>query len=298
MDRWEGNRYVRVLFAGKELCKITVEQKKEEELEIELISRNAVAAGREIAAGQLRKILGLEVNLEDFYVLALPDTHLGPLVQRFLGVKPTRFVTLFEALLNAVACQQLTLDVGLTLLNRLTDEFGSKLTDDNTTFYAFPSPGDLAGAPFESVRNLGFSNQKTRAILELSAAIVEGKIDLSALETMTNDAVAKYLSALRGIGRWSAEYVLLRGLGRLDVFPGDDVGAQRNLRNLFGLNHKPSYGEIKDITAPWQPYAGLVYFHLLLDKLRAGGHFDPSSSAAIDHSAEHIAGQEVRHEGI
>jgi len=298
MDRWEGNRYVRVLFAGEQLCRVTVAQKKEKELEIDILSGNPIAEGREVITRQLIKMLGLEINLGNFYALAFQDPLLGPLVQRFLGAKPPCFVTIFEALLNAIACQQLTLDVGITLLNRLTENFGLKLLDNNTASQAFPRPEDLAGASFELIRKLGFSYQKTRSILELSTAIAEKQIGLSAMETMTNDAAVKYLAALRGIGRWSAEYVLLRGLGRLDVFPGDDVGAQRNLRNLFVLDHKPSYGEIKELTAPWQPYAGLVYFHLLLDKLRAGGHFDPSASAAIDNSAEHTAGQEVSYEGI
>ena len=77
----------------------------------------------------------------------------------------------------------------------------------------------------------------------------------------------RYLSNIRGIGRWSSEYVLLRGFGRINVFPGDDVGAQKNIKELFNLNEKPDYEEIKKLTSHWNPYAGMVYFHLLLNKL-------------------------------
>ncbi len=79
------------------------------------------------------------------------------------------------------------------------------------------------------------------------------------------------LMAFRGVGRWSAEYVMLRGLGRLHVFPGDDVGAQKNLARWLGRSAPLDYGGVRKAVAPWQPYAGLVYFHLLLDGLSNAG---------------------------
>jgi DNA-3-methyladenine glycosylase II len=79
------------------------------------------------------------------------------------------------------------------------------------------------------------------------------------------------LLALRGVGRWSAEYVMLRGLGRLHVFPGDDVGAQKRLARWLGRPGPLDYAGVRKAVAPWQPYAGLVYFHLLLDGLSRAG---------------------------
>ena len=75
------------------------------------------------------------------------------------------------------------------------------------------------------------------------------------------------LTSLRGVGRWTAEYVLLRGLGRLHVFPGDDVGAHNKLRRLFGIDTQLDYEGVHQLVARWHPHAGVVYFHLLLDSL-------------------------------
>ncbi len=92
------------------------------------------------------------------------------------------------------------------------------------------------------------------------------------LETMgAYEEIIEFLSSLRGIGRWSADYVLLRGLGRVNIFPGDDIGAKNNLQRLFKLDERPSYEKIRELTSQWYPYQGLVYFHLLLDKLHAKG---------------------------
>ncbi len=216
-------------------------------------------------------MLGFQVDLSGFYHLSHADTTIASLAQQFQGVKPPRFPSIFEALLNAFACQQVSLDVGILLLNRLTETYGMKFDEDQPALFAFPEPKALATASVERIRTLGFSHQKARAITELATALVNHQRDFSLLEGMTNAAACTYLSSLRGVGRWTAEYVLLRGLGRLDTFPGDDVGAQKNLQQLLHLGEKPTYEYIKTVTAPWRPYAGFVYFHLLLEKLYRQG---------------------------
>jgi DNA-3-methyladenine glycosylase II len=123
----------------------------------------------------------------------------------------------------------------------------------------------------DRLRLLGFSRQKARAIKGLVIGIVDGQIDLEQLETMDDTQALNYLQAIHGIGRWSAEYALLRGLGRLNVFPGDDIGGQNNLQRLLSLPTRPDHQKIQEQTASWQPYAGLAYFYLLLDKLESGG---------------------------
>lgn len=133
---------------------------------------------------------------------------------------------------------------------------------------AFPRPEDLRSVSEEDIKKLGFSYQKARAIKDLVQMQLSNDALFSNFEKMTNEEIVTLLSKMRGIGRWSSEYVLLRGLGRLNSFPGDDVGAQKNLQQLLRLSKRPSYEEIIQLTAKWQPYAGLVYFHLLLDKLR------------------------------
>ena len=94
---------------------------------------------------------------------------------------------------------------------------------------------------------------------------------MEALQRLEDGAAIDRLTSLRGIGRWTAEYVLLRGLGRLHIFPGDDVGAHNKLRHLFEIDTPLDYRAVQRLVARWQPYAGVVYFHLLLDSLSRGG---------------------------
>jgi len=82
------------------------------------------------------------------------------------------------------------------------------------------------------------------------------------------------LLQLRGVGRWTAEYVLLRGLGRWHIFPGDDVGARNNLTRWLGLSEDLNYEGVRRVLFRWRKFGGLIYFHLLLNQLAEKGHVE------------------------
>lgn len=177
---------------------------------------------------------------------------------------------MFEALVTAVACQQVTLDLGIQLLNRLAETCARIWDEPGGRACAFPSPNDLAWRTPDELRALGFSRKKGEAIIELARAVAEGRRDLDELEGLDDATVVDRLRALRGVGRWTAEYVLLRGLGRLHVFPGDDIGARNNLQRWLGLLEPLDYHGVQRVLARWEPFQGLVYLHLLLWGLQSG----------------------------
>jgi DNA-3-methyladenine glycosylase II len=239
-----------------------------------------MATGARLAPGvksavtaALDALLGLRVDLSGFYRLAAADRRLRPLAERFRGLKPPRFPTMFEALVNGIACQQVTLTLGIRLLNRLAETRGASIAESR--LHAFPRPSDLAGLEPESLRSLKFSRQKARALLELSGAVVKGEVNLGRLALLNDEAVVARLLKLWGVGRWTAEYALLRGLGRLHVFPGDDVGARNNLQRWLRLKEPLDYAGVRHALINWKPYAGLIYFHLLLHRLAEAGVITP-----------------------
>ena len=121
------------------------------------------------------------------------------------------------------------------------------------------------------MRTLGFSGQKSSALIEIADRVEHATLRSEDITGLDDDDAVAELQALRGIGRWSAEYVLLRGLGRLNVFPGDDVGARNNLRRRLGITAALDYAGVRRITERWAPYSGLVYFHFLLAGIDAAG---------------------------
>ena len=173
--------------------------------------------------------------------------------------------------MNGIACQQLSLVVGVHLLNRLTAAYGFPAEAGPEGLHAFPGPAELAAVDPAELKSLGFSLAKARTIIASARAILDGHLDLEGLDGAEDGAVLERLMCLHGVGRWTAQYVMLRGLGRLHIFPGDDVGARNKLESFLGLDRKLDYEGVESVVSRWAPYGGLVYFHLLLDSLSQAG---------------------------
>jgi len=274
-DRWDGRTYRRVLVLGETPLEVAVTQAGtpgKPELKV-------IASGPRLQAGfessltvTLERLLGLKTDLRGFYRLATGDPKLKPLAFQFRGMKPPRYPTVFEALVNAITCQQFTLTAGIRLLSSLVAGRGKPYQYSSLTLHAFLRPHDLAHLEIEDLRKIGYSRQKASSLIDLSREIVEEGLDLEALASLEDSEALERLTRFRGVGRWTAEYTLLRGLGRIHIFPGDDVGVRNRLQSWMGLNKPLDYDGVRRILNRWKPYGGLIYFHLLLHGLNEAGH--------------------------
>lgn len=274
IDTWDGHTYRRALEAGSstiELAAVQTGTSRAPRLTVTLTGDRVDGPTEETARATLTRLLGPEIDLRRFYRLAEGDPLLHTLATRFRGLKPPRFPSLFECLVNAIACQQLTLTFGIRLLNRFAEAQGTAPGDRDGSLHAFPAPTRLAGLAPETLTPLGFSGAKARSIVELAGGIRAGTFDPSAIEILDDREALRALMQLGGVGRWSAEYALLRGLGRLHVFPGDDVGARNNLARWLDWPGPLDYAGVQAAVHDWRPFAGLVYFHLLLANLAEQG---------------------------
>ena len=274
IDRWDGHTYRRIVVVGERPTELAIRQTGSSTAPRLIVTatpslRNT--SDRRNVRLIVDRLLGPRIDLREWYRMADGDQRLRALAARFRGMKPPRFPTVFEALVNGFACQQLSLIVGLELLNRLAALCNVGRDREDSMTYAFPSPHDMARVPPSRLQAIGFSRQKVRALLALAGGIDSETVDVSGLMHDSDDAARAKLLELRGVGRWTAEYVLLRGLGRLHVFPGDDVGAQKSLARWLGRPDVLDHAGVTRSVARWHPYAGLVYFHLLLDGLSQAG---------------------------
>lgn len=157
------------------------------------------------------------------------------------------------------------------MLNRLAEESGPTVTYDGVVQHAFPRPADVLLLRPDSLRALGFSFAKARSLLELAEIASAGHLEPRVLEELRDEEVLPLLLSLRGIGRWNEECALLRGLGRINVFPGDDVGARNRLAQWHGYAQPMDFEAVREAVWCWHPFCGLVYFHLLLKGLDESG---------------------------
>lgn len=275
IDHWDGRVYRRVLPVKEEVAMIEVSQRSSgarPRLTVRVTCDNESPELRSVATAAVERLLGIRVDLQSFYEFAAGKSPLGSLAERFRGMKPPRFLTGFECLANAVACQQFSLAAGIQILNRFAETFGKSFKISDTRYFAFPRPEDMNLAHEDELRAIGFSRQKAAALLGVARLERTGEFNLDQLQIFSDEAAVAELCRLRGVGRWTAEYILLRGLGRLHVFPGDDVGARNNLCRWLGLSERLDYEDVARVLKRWKHFGGLIYFHLLLDKLATGGH--------------------------
>jgi DNA-3-methyladenine glycosylase II len=275
MDRWDGKTYRRVLMLGDTPAEIAVVQAGSARAPKLFVTAQGARLGirrREALVSIVEKMLGLSVDLHPFRRLTESDTRLAGLVDPFIGFKPPRLSSVFESLVNGIACQQLSLQVGIHLLNRLCRAYGLAVGEN----HGFPRPMDLASATPPQLKRLGFSGNKSRVILSTARCLAEGRLNLEDLATLDTAEALDRLMTLKGVGRWTAQYILLRGLGRLDVFPADDVGSQNKMQLYLRLKQRPGYDKMYRILAPWRPYRGLLYFYLLLNHQARQGLLEPA----------------------
>jgi DNA-3-methyladenine glycosylase II len=238
IDLWDGQVYRRVTVLDGAPVLLSVIQSgpgEAAQLQVSLSGDTVTPSLQALATAFLEKTMRLQRDLTDFYKLSAADSRLGPLVQRFSGLKPPRFPTLFECLVNAIACQQVTQTLGIRMINRLAAHYGPSQSWEDQPAYDMPDAAALVALEGEALRPLQFSRQKARANIGLARLVAEDPQILESSTEMTDQAALEYLRQLHGVGRWTAEYALLRGLGRLHIFPADDVGARNGLQRWLDL---------------------------------------------------------------
>ena len=208
------------------------------------------------------------LSLKPFYEQVAGHTVMERAVRRLRGLKPSRPPSLFEMAVTAVTEQQISMTAAYQIRSRLVEAFGDRIVategeDGQGTYYAFPEPKRLASGSKEALRRCGLSGRKAEYILGLARAVVSGKIDLEGLRYLSDEEVRASVTDLRGFGPWSAEYILVRGLGRVDCVPASDLGLRTVVGNLLGDGSRMTEEEVRAALAPFVPYRGLAAFYLL-----------------------------------
>ena len=174
------------------------------------------------------KLLGAEYDLPSFYAWAAEQPVLGEVVTRVTGFRPPLAPDPYESLVTSITAQQVSLFAAFAIRNRLLERFGER----GEHAYAFPTRARMAAAREEELVALGFSRRKAEYVLGVARA----EIDLDALALLDDDEVRARLTAIRGIGAWTAEWFLARHLARPRAWPAGDLALRKAAAVLYGLD--------------------------------------------------------------
>jgi len=216
------------------------------------------------ATAEVRRILGLDFDLVGFYRMAKADPALAPLVEPLYGMRPTLAPTPLEMLVGSISAQQVNLSFAFACRARLVRRWGTPVTAPGGELWAFPTPARLAAARLREYRALKFSARKGEYIRDVARATVRGALDLDALMVAPSVDVIATLTALRGLGRWTADWFLARCCGRGDVCPAGDLAVRKAFEHHWARRGRTLSEEaIRRRSRTWGEHQNVAVHYLL-----------------------------------
>ncbi|HJR08817.1 MAG TPA: AlkA N-terminal domain-containing protein [Pyrinomonadaceae bacterium] len=274
VDTFNDGRYRRAIHFDERLFLLTAESQSDgarPAVHVKLAPERFVTPQiLDEAAQTLSDMFSLTHDLAGWHERLKRDALMRRLEAEHRGLRLARWPTLFESLLTSILLQQIATSVAVTLRRRVVERYGERLEMDDEIFYAFPRAEALSRAGIEELRSLGMSNAKATCIVEVARACASGELSSASLEKEDNETVIARLSSLRGIGRWTAEWVLMLHFGRTDVFAASDLFLRGVIVKYYNKGVALNEREIRAFAAKrwgaYQSYSALYF----LAGMRAG----------------------------
>lgn len=216
------------------------------------------------AEEMVRYLFNMNLDLKPFYEAIKGDRAMSKITQELWGLRSPSTATVFEALVDSIVEQQISLKVAWTLERRLTETFGDKLPLGDKIYYAFPEPERLAKATIEDLRGCGLSFRKSEYIRDLAKLNLVG-LDLEKFKDYKDpEKIIEELRHIRGVGVWTAELAMVRGMQKLDAIPADDLGLRRCISHYYCGDRKITGDQARKIAEAWKGWKGLASFYLIM----------------------------------
>jgi DNA-3-methyladenine glycosylase II len=234
---YENGTLWQVIRLGKKLLLVKARSTgtvREPRLAVSLECSEVLSRGeRDEARDFIYRLFNLGLNLKPFYRVARKDRVLGSLTAKLKGLRFMTTPSVYEALICAITEQQISLNVARSIQTRMIKAFGKELRIEDTTYYAFPTADRLAMASLEQIRGCGLSLKKAEYTMEISRMVASQKLDLEKFRSYKyTEKIVDELTTIRGVGPWTAQYAAIRGMGRLDALPADDLSAYRRASHI------------------------------------------------------------------
>ncbi|WP_096271193.1 DNA-3-methyladenine glycosylase family protein [Paucisalibacillus globulus] len=218
---------------------------------------------REEVADYIWEWFDLGQNLEEFYEVARNDAILAPIANTYYGLRIICIPDLFEALTWAILGQQINLTFAYKLKKRFVEQYGESITYDGQIFWLFPTHEKIAELDIEDLKKLQFSTRKAEYIIGVAGAISDGRLSKEKLLQLKDyRQVHQSLVSIRGVGAWTADYVMMKCLHYPSAFPIADVGLHNAIKQQLGLESKPTIDEIETMAINWKGWEAYATFYL------------------------------------
>ena len=224
------------------------------ELSVELQGEGLTSDNVEVATDKVAWILGVGQELEPFYASAQGDPAMAAITQRFHGLHMPHTASVFEALVLAILGQQIATNVARIIRTLLIETYGPRQTIDGETHYAFPRPETLAALRVEDLRGMKLSQRKAEYVHGIACTALDDPEFIEGLHHLDDEAVVRQITSLRGVGNWTAQWLLIRALGRPDALPLGDLALRRVVSRLYFQDEPMNDSQVEEFCRRWSPY--------------------------------------------
>jgi DNA-3-methyladenine glycosylase II len=225
------------------------------------LSRHELEEARRL----ITRMFNLDMDLRPFYKATKSDPVMTRLVKNLYGLKSPITPTVFEALVDSIIEQQISLIAAQSMENKLIRKYGEKVKAAGETMYLYPTPERLAAASIADLRTCGLSGRKAEYIKSIARMLASGELDLDKFDGYDDiDEIREELKAIRGIGDWTAEMTMIRGLHKMDSIPADDVGLQAKMTHYYGKDGRATREDLNRVAQHWGKYRGLGGFYMIV----------------------------------
>lgn len=225
-------------------------------LDYTLFSMQPIAAQlRSATLDRISFYLSLDDNLAPFYEIGRNDPHFASVMEQLYGYHQVKFLTPFENACWAVLSQRTPMPVARKIKQALVERFGGSVDVEGEAHWAFPEPEQLAGASERDLLEVVRNERKTDYLQGLARAFA--LVDEAFLRTGSYDEVEAWLRGLKGIGEWSASFILVRGLGRMERLPLGEKRLVEAVSHVYGAGKTltdDAIGRIAERYGEWQGY--------------------------------------------
>lgn len=225
---------------------------------------------REKVIDRIKWVFDMEYDLKLFYEFMNSDPILRRVRNNNYGLRPSYYSTVYEAINVAIVQQQISFKIASHMVSLIVRRYGDCIRVGNKEFWEFPSPKELAKASVKGLRECKLSERKAEYIRDFSQVVAKGEFNPESMKMCDYEQIVEKLTSFRGMGRWTAESVIVTSIDVENVNPSGDLGARKAISHFYNNDKLMSEEEVRKFTEKWGRYKGISTYYLIAEYIHGG----------------------------
>ena len=259
----EGDKLRKLLKIKNKLYLVEISADGKKQLRVDFLNRQPDKLADAYTTEFIKEWFDLNYDMKPFYTVAEKDVLLKDLIREYHGLRLVGIPDFFEAVSWAIIGQHINLGLAYSMKRKFVEAFGEALRYRNKTYWLFPEAEDIAKITVDDLMMMQFTRKKAEYLIGIAEKIANDELNIDKLNSLKDyEEVKKQLVKLKGIGNWSADYVLMKYFRFSEAFPIEDVGLHNAIKQRLNLKEKPVVEKIRQLAFNWRGYEAYATFYL------------------------------------